>query len=672
MRILVTGATGFIGRRLIERPFAAGHAVVALTRRPAPDLAARGARVVEGAITDPALIARAVRGCDAVVHLAVAAGIADPRVVRSINLDATRLLLEASRAAGVRRFVFTSTISATRERVGPYGATKRAAEALVRDSGVPFVTLRPSLVYGAGGLGLFATLTQYLRRLPVVPVIGDGEIELDPIHVDDVCEVIEQCLVRDDVVGKTYDLLGPERVTFNQFLANVAGRIGVRKPVVHVPGGIALLMARMMGLVLKRPPISVDNVLGMISPARVDRGATARDFSIPWTRLSAGIESSMRGTAAGPAAAAPAPAFAPARSGLPELSLLRPGVGPSRPVRAAIVGLGKMGVVHSAVLAMVPGVEVVGLCDHHPAPARSLRGMGFSAPVFTRLDAMLAAVRPDAVWVCTPPGSHAAVAEACVAAGAAVFIEKPLAQSLDDARRIEALAATHAQPVACGYVFAFLPTFVASQHALEAGALGTVRRVSASMYLSQVFAPQRGWMYDPRLSGGGVVANISSHLLFLLLNGFGRPVAARATWAKKYGEVEDELRGVFTLAGGADMAFETSWSVPDYPLSATIMEAEGDNGTLRVTNETLALTLRAPIGGWPAGATSLRQSELPQPARFDLNGEGYYLEDAHFLAWVTGGAAPPITARAGCDVQRMMSALYASAERGGERVEVPA
>jgi len=399
MRILITGATGFIGRRLIGRPFASGHALVALARRPAPDLAARGVEVIEGALDDPATLARAVRGCHAVVHLAVAAGISDPHTVRAVNVDATRRLLEAARAAGVERFVFTSTISATRARMGPYGSTKRAAETLVRESGLPYVTLRPSLVYGEGGLGLFATLTAYLRSLPVVPVIGDGEIELDPIHVDDVCEVIEQCLTRDDVVGKTYDLLGPERVTFNQFLARVAAGIGIRKPVVHIPGWIALAMARVLGLVLRRPPISVDNVIGMISPARVDRAAAARDFAIPWITLEVGLESRARETAGSAARTA----IAPSPRVLPVVPLLRAGVGPARPVRVALVGLGKMGVVHSAVLAMMPRVEVVGLCDRHPAPARSLRGMGFRAPVYARIEEMLEKTRPEAVWVCTPP-----------------------------------------------------------------------------------------------------------------------------------------------------------------------------------------------------------------------------------------------------------------------------
>lgn len=670
MKVLVTGATGFIGKRLVERLVVQGHEVVALVRRITPALEHPSVTVVRGSLTDPEAARRGADGCDAVVHLAVASGTSDPKVVREVNLDATRVLLDAAKAAGVGRFVFTSTISATRAKLGPYGTTKREGERMVAASGIPFVNVRPSLVYGEGGLGLFSTLTAYLKGLPVVPVIGNGRIELDPVHVDDVCAVIERCLTEPHVLGNTYDLLGPERVTFNEFLARVSRRIGVKKPVVHIPGWFALLAARGLQAVMPKPPVTVDNVIGMTVPARVDRAATARDFPLDWIRLDEGLERLERRAAALPAEAPPAPPLPPEAPGkAPAVPLLADGDGPARPVRVAIVGLGKMGVVHSAVLSMMPNVELVGLCDLQPALAKSLRGMGFRAPYHADLGALLETARPDAVWVCTPPDSHAPIARRCAEAGAAVLVEKPLAHTLGDARELDAVAAGGAR-MACGYVMAFYPCFAAAAHAVGHGALGTLGRVRSSMYLSQVFQPQRGWIADPGRSGGGVVANLSSHALFLLRWMFGAPVSARATWRKFFGEVEDELDGTFVLPGGAEVEFRTSWSVPGYPLSGAVVEAEGDNGRLLATNEFLELDLREGRGGWAAGRTRVRHAELPQRARFDLNGEGYWRQDAAFLAWLTGGPEPPITIRAAYDVQRMMSALYRSAAQGGSAVEV--
>jgi predicted dehydrogenase len=91
---------------------------------------------------------------------------------------------------------------------------------------------------------------------------------------------------------------------------------------------------------------------------------------------------------------------------------------------------------------------------------------------------------------------------------------------------------------------------------------------------------------------------------------------------------------------------------------------------LLVSNDGMELDLHAPAGGWSAGHTRLRGPDLPQPARYDVNGEGYYLEDAAFLAWATGGTAPPSTVDAALRVQRVMDALYRSADAGGQPVKV--
>jgi predicted dehydrogenase/nucleoside-diphosphate-sugar epimerase len=677
MRVLVTGASGFIGQPLVRDLVARGHSVRALVRRAPGTAAPPQVEYATGDMTDHASLERACAGMEAIVHLACATGVADEAVVRAVNVDGTRALLDAAKRQGVRRFVFVSTISATRKRMGPYGRTKREGEAMVAASGLEWVTLRPSLVYGSSSIGLFATLAAYLRSLPVVPVIGNGKIELDPVHVDDVNAVIVESLTRADVVGKTYDVLGPERVTFNDFLALVSRSLGIRKPVIHIPGPIALLMASMLGMVSKHPPVSVDNVLGMISPAQVDKEPLQRDFRRAWIRLAEGLARGDAAPAPAPAIVAGAPATAhvtgngagPVGS-LPVAPLLAETPAPLRPVKVGIVGLGKMGVAHTAVLAMIPDCQVVGLVDRHPGLAKSIQGMGHDARYFKSVDQMIDRTRPDAVFVLTPQDSHLPLARLALEAGCAVFVEKPLAHTLADAEALATLAAEKRRPVSCGFTLAYLPVFATAQHAVASGAIGTVRQARSSMYLSQVFGPRKGWMYERERSGGGVVANISSHLLFLLEWYLGTPVEVRATANRIYSQVEDELHGMMKLASGAEVGFDSSWSVPGYPLSAVVIEVEGDNGKLLVSNDGLELDLREARGGWPAGDTRVRHGELPQPARFDVNGEGYYIEDAAFLRWATGGVAPPSTVDAALRVQRTMDALYRSAADGGKPMKV--
>jgi predicted dehydrogenase len=347
-----------------------------------------------------------------------------------------------------------------------------------------------------------------------------------------------------------------------------------------------------------------------------------------------------------------------------------PGVGPLRPVRVAIVGLGRMGTAHAAVLSMLPGVTLAGVVDAAPAAARRLHGMGFRAPVLPTLDALLAGPSVDAVWVCTPPDSHLPIARHCVEAGVAVFVEKPLAHTLDDARALAALGAGRV-PIACGYTLAFWPSFAAAHALLAAGVIGTPVRARSSMFLSQVTGPRRGWTYDRARAGGGVVANLSSHLLFVLRAYFGMPERVRATWRSVHTAVEDEVTATLAMPGGVDVAFASSWCVPGYPISSTRIEIEGTDGRLAVDDQGLAVDLDAPRGGFPAGRTALGEPDLPEPAPFFFNGEAYALEDAHVLRWATGGPTPPVTAAAGYDVQRIMTALYASAAADGASTEVP-
>jgi len=291
MKVLVTGASGLVGRRLVPHLLHCDMAITAFVRDPAQLGGLKGDRltVAAGHIEDSAAVARAVAGCEAVVHLANASGVTNEARVYAVNVRGTEHVLAAARAAGVRRIVFTSTVSAVRERLGPYGRSKRRAEELVRASQIPFVVLRPSLVYGDCETGLVASLLRHLRALPIMPVIGDGQIQIDPLHVDDLCAVIDACLVRNDVVGHTYDVLGPDRVTLDDLLRRLASRLGVNRPLVHIPAAAALPVARLLGRIMTQPPLTVDNILGLTSRACVDPQPTARDFPLAWTSLDDGL-----------------------------------------------------------------------------------------------------------------------------------------------------------------------------------------------------------------------------------------------------------------------------------------------------------------------------------------------------------------------------------------------
>ncbi len=256
MRVFVTGGSGFIGLRLVKALIAGGHEAVCLSRsgETSARLAALGAEVLSGDLTDPTAMQRTVRGAKATHVAHLAAEIATQRSARkieSVNIDGTRALIDACREAGLERFLFLSTVvrgPATGETfteadfipaTTPYGRSKEKGDRMVFDAfsewGLQSVVLRPSHVYGPGGW-FAGLLDDKMFRIP-----GDGENLWDVVHVDDVVSASKLLLERGQP-GEAYHVVDEQPVTMNQFFANVAAALG-RKPYGHVPKWIAKLIA---------------------------------------------------------------------------------------------------------------------------------------------------------------------------------------------------------------------------------------------------------------------------------------------------------------------------------------------------------------------------------------------------------------------------------------------
>jgi NADH dehydrogenase len=212
-------------------------------------LAAWGSELAQGDMTDPASLRRATEGVETIVHLvAIRQG---PRErFRSVMIDGTRDLLAAAKDAGVKRFVLMSALG-TSERTKnlvPYYEAKWDLERQVQSSGIPFVVFRPSFVFGADG-GILPTFVKLAKLTPVTPIIGSGRQRIQPIWADDVAAYFAEAVQR-DVMGRIFELGGPDVVTWNQFWAELKRVLGLRRPSVHVP--VALM--RVNALVTERLP----------------------------------------------------------------------------------------------------------------------------------------------------------------------------------------------------------------------------------------------------------------------------------------------------------------------------------------------------------------------------------------------------------------------------------
>jgi NADH dehydrogenase len=240
MTVLVTGGTGFVGPHVVHTLRARDIPVRALVRDPsrASRLAAWGVELVRGDVTDPASLRAATEGVDAVVQL-VAIIRGKPEDFERVMAQGTRDLVAAAQDAGVRRFVLASALGLderSKDAV-PYFAAKWQMERAVRESGLEHVILRPSFVFGRDG-GVLPTFVRLARYAPVTPIVGPGTHRLQPIWVEDLAECYAQSLELPEAVGRTFELGGPDAVTWNEFWDQLKRTLGAHWPSVHVPFGV--------------------------------------------------------------------------------------------------------------------------------------------------------------------------------------------------------------------------------------------------------------------------------------------------------------------------------------------------------------------------------------------------------------------------------------------------
>jgi uncharacterized protein YbjT (DUF2867 family) len=256
--ILVTGATGFVGSRLLGRLAAAPHDGLRGTARSlrAENLPT-GVEAVQADLTRPASLAPALEGVTTLVHAAaITANLKEPYrgAYREINEIGTENLVEAARKAGVGRVVLLSGLSAPAAE-GSYMATRVAMERAVRESGIPFVILQPSVLFGDGA-EFVAALARIARISPVLPLMGDPKNKFQPLWIDDLLRILEQSIVSDKHLGRAIPLGGPEHMTFKQVQETICTALSVRRLLVPLPLPIVAIMARVMAALLPHPPLT--------------------------------------------------------------------------------------------------------------------------------------------------------------------------------------------------------------------------------------------------------------------------------------------------------------------------------------------------------------------------------------------------------------------------------
>jgi uncharacterized protein YbjT (DUF2867 family) len=282
--ILITGATGYIGRHLVARLVAMGERPRCLVRnsqRAATLLPADKVDFVVGATTQPASLEAAVQGIDTIVHAAFMTADRKPSPqnhYEATNVGGTSNLVLAAKAAGVNRMIEISGLGTRPDKPGSYMQGRYLSEKMLIESGLNWTIIRPSVLFGKGA-PFIKGLVDLINSAPVVPLIGGGKLLFQPIYVEDVVTVIVKVMQNpEQTSGRIFTIGGPEYYSFTQICDELLKATHKSRPKVYAPTPLVGVGAAVMEAVMPRPPLTKAAMALFSFDNTTDLNSVERDF----------------------------------------------------------------------------------------------------------------------------------------------------------------------------------------------------------------------------------------------------------------------------------------------------------------------------------------------------------------------------------------------------------
>jgi NADH dehydrogenase len=282
MHVFLTGGTGFVGQHMLRRLLDDGHSLRALVRdsTKSVDLPHGNVDYVPGDVVSGAGLGEGMKGCDAVIHLVGIIVKKGANTFEAVHHSGTRNVVEAAKRNSIRRFIQMSALGVRSDGVAAYQTSKWRGEEEVRNSGIPYCILRPSLIFGPGD-GFVTQMMDMMRKAPLFrPVPGDGRSKYRPIFIDDVTACFTRALTAAAATNQTVGLGGADELSLNDVLAEIARCAGVRKPAVHIPLPLMFAGAAVAQTFLANPPVTVDQLRMLREGSTCDIGPMKQIFAL--------------------------------------------------------------------------------------------------------------------------------------------------------------------------------------------------------------------------------------------------------------------------------------------------------------------------------------------------------------------------------------------------------
>lgn len=336
-------------------------------------------------------------------------------------------------------------------------------------------------------------------------------------------------------------------------------------------------------------------------------------------------------------------------------------------VRVGLVGLGKMGLSHQAILNAHKQVEFAAVCDTTGYILDVLHRFT-GVETYSDYIAMLDKAKLDAVVIATPPDSHVFMVEEALKRGLHVFCEKPFALDPAQGLRLAEAAEAGARVNQVGYHYRFVGSFAHLKHLVEAGAIGRVHHIQGEAHGPVVLRSKTATWRSAKGGGGGSLYDYASHVVDLVNYCFGKPdyVAGAVMKPVFSAQVDDEVYATFGYADGKSAQISVNWSDESQRKMSTRLSVWGTKGKIVADRQEVQLFLREPFEpeGLPAGWTVRYTTDLTEPVDFYLRGEEYSAQIDHFIkAILAGNTATRSTFRSSAETDLVVDAIRNESQR---------
>lgn len=291
--ILVTGGTGLVGKHLVPVLLEKGYSVRCLVRtsQKARDILPAGVDLVQGEINDPEAVKNACLGVDKVIHLVAIIREQGINTFEHINVEGTLNLVIAAGQAGVKHFIHMSALGAFDNPRYKYVYSKWRGEEAVRQSGLTWTILRPSVIYGKG-FNFFDRMMQSLQMFPppLVAVPGKGTTLFQPIAVEDVVRCLVKICENPSMIGRVIEIGGPEHLSYVQMLDHLIDKLGDKRYKIHIPMLLMRLAVPLLSSIFRDPPVTPVELKQMDVHNITDLDAIEKNFGFKPKALRNGLK----------------------------------------------------------------------------------------------------------------------------------------------------------------------------------------------------------------------------------------------------------------------------------------------------------------------------------------------------------------------------------------------